>query len=163
MIVVVLDMDETLGVYQENVFQPRPKLDFFLKMLRAMDIDIILWSLGEDDYVRRVVEGFLPSVKKYTQINFARSECKLSKELYGYYKASQHIRQMYKDPVFLIGVDDKVTENMDSSYDVRIHVPPYRKPDGKDRQLLRVSEEIVDAISSVKDLTPIQFMSVDYM
>lgn len=43
MIVVVLDMDETLGVYLNDVFHVRPNVDFMIHMLRCMDADIILW------------------------------------------------------------------------------------------------------------------------
>ena len=154
MIVVVLDMDETLGVYHNNVFHTRPKVDFMIKMLRAMDIEIILWSLGEDDYVRRVVNGFLPSIYSFAYKIFARSEAKISMKLYGFYKASERIREMYDEPIFLIGVDDKVSNNMDPAYDIRIHVPPYNKPENKDRCLLDVCEKIVEDVSLIKDLTP---------
>ncbi|GFQ84180.1 uncharacterized protein TNCT_265221 [Trichonephila clavata] len=34
---------------------------------------------------------------------------------------------MYVEPIFLIAVDDKVSENMDQQYDLRIYVPPYTK------------------------------------
>lgn len=162
-VVVVLDMDETLGVYQNNVFHPRPKLDIMIKMLRAMDIEIILWSLGDDDYVKRVVNGFLPSIYSFAHKIFARNEAKISMNLYGYSKASERIREMYEEPIFLIGVDDKVTENMDPSYDVRIHVTPYKKPENKDRVLLDVCEKIIEDVSSVKDLTPTRCLSINYL
>lgn len=161
MIVVVLDMDETLGVYQNGVFHPRPKLDFMIKMLRAMGIEIILWSLGSDDYVRRVVNGFLPSVKLFAYKLFARKEAKISMRLYGFSKASERIRSMFSESIFLIGVDDKASENMDPAYDVRIHVPPYKKPEKKDTCLLDVCEKIVEDVSAVKDLVPSQVFSLD--
>lgn len=160
MIVVVLDMDETLGVYRNNVFYLRPKLDFMIKMLRAMNVEIILWSLGEDDYVRRVVNGFLPQIREFAYKIFARNEAKISMKLYGYSKASDRIRVMYEEPIYLIGVDDKVSENMDPAYDVRIHVPPYNKPENKDRCLLDVCENIVDEISKIKSFTPMQCISI---
>lgn len=162
MIVVVLDMDETLGVYQNDVFHPRPKLDFMIKMLRAMNIEIILWSLGDDSYVQRVVNGFLPSIYSFAYKIFARSESKVSMNLYGYSKASERIREMFTEPIFLIGVDDKVSENMDPAYDVRIHVTPYHKPDNKDRVLLDVCEKIVEGVGSVKDFTTTRCISIDY-
>lgn len=162
MIVVVLDMDETLGVYQNDVFHPRPKLDFMIKMLRAMNIEIILWSLGDDDYVRRVVNGFLPSIYSFAYKIFARNEAKISMNLYGYSKASERIREMYDEPIFLIGVDDKVTENMDRGYDVRIYVTPYNKPESKDRALFEVCEKIVEGVSSIKDFTPTRCLTIDY-
>lgn len=162
MIVAVLDMDETLGVYHNNVFHPRPKLDFMIKMMRAMDIEIILWSLGDDNYVKRVVNGFLPSIYKFAHKIFARSEAKISMDLYGYSKASERIREMYDEPIFLIGVDDKVTENMDHAYDIRIYVKPYDKPENKDRALLDVCEKIVEGVGSVKDFTPTRCITIDY-
>lgn len=162
MIVAVLDMDETCGVYRDNVFHPRPKLDFMIKMMRAMDIEIILWSLGEDSYVHRVVNGFLPSIYKFAHKIFARSEAKVSMNLYGYSKASQRIREMYDERIFLIGVDDKVTENMDSEYDARIQVKPYDKPENKDRVLWDVCEKIVESVSSIKDFTPTRCVSIEY-
>lgn len=161
MIVAVLDMDETLGVYQNNVFHPRPKLDFMIKMMRAMDIEIILWSLGDDSYVQRVVNGFLPSIYEHAHKIFARREAKVSMNLYGYSKASQRIREMYDEPIFLIGVDDKVTENMDPGYDARIHVKPYDKPENKDRVLLDVCEKIVENVSSMKGFTPTRCVSIE--
>lgn len=161
MIVVVLDMDETLGVYQNNIFHARPKVDFMIKMLRAMNIDIILWSLGDDDYVRRVVNGFLSTVSLFAYKIFARKEAKVSMDLYGFSKASQHIREMYEESIFLIGVDDKASENMDRDYDVRIHVHPYKNPENKDRYLMDVCEKIVQNVSLIKDLTPSRCISMD--
>lgn len=162
-IVVVLDMDETLGVFSQNVFHPRPKLDFMVKMLRMINIDIILWSLGKDDYVRRVVNGYLPSIESHAYKIFAYSEARVSKRLYGYYKAAEHIRNMYPQPIFLIGVDDKASTNMNEAYDIRIHVPPYEQPEKNDRHLLDVCEKIVDDLSLIKELTPdIELMDFDY-
>lgn len=161
-IVVVLDMDETLGVYQDDVFHIRPKVDFMIKMLRNMNIDIILWSLGDDDYVRRVVNGFLPSIDMYAYKIFAREEAKNSKRLYKYYKASKHIRDLYNSPIYLIGVDDKVTINMDDGYDSKVYVRPYKQPEKKDRFLMEVCEKIVEDISLLKDLTPIQSYALEF-
>lgn len=154
MIVVVLDMDETLGVFQNDIFHVRPNVDFMIKMLRCMDIDIVLWSLGDDPYVQRVVNGFLPTIKAYAYKIFARSEAKVAYQLYGYSKAGTHIRQMYDEDIFLVGVDDQVSTNMDSSYDLRIYAKPYKQPDKTDRILVHICEDIVKYISLVKELTP---------
>lgn len=145
--VVVLDMDETLGVFQKDMFHVRPRVDFLIKMLRCMGVDIILWSLGDDDYVQRVVNSSLPLVALHAYKIFARSEAKVSHRLYGYAKAGEHIRQMYEEEICLIGVDDQVNANMNSNYDLRIRVKPYKKPDKKDRVLLNVCESIVDFIN----------------
>lgn len=154
MIVVVLDMDETLGFFQNDIFHVRPNVDFMIKMLRCMDIDIVLWSLGDDPYVQRVVNGFLPGITAYAYKIFARSEAKIAYQLYGYSKAGTHIRQMYNEDIFLVGVDDQVSTNMDSTYDVRIYAKPYKQPDKTDRILIHICEEIVKNISLVKELTP---------
>lgn len=154
MIVVVLDMDETLGFFQNDIFHVRPNVDFMIKMLRCMDIDIVLWSLGDDPYVQRVVNGFLPGITAYAYKIFARSEAKIAYQLYGYSKAGTHIRQMYIEDIFLVGVDDQVSTNMDSTYDVRIYAKPYKQPDKTDRILIHICEEIVKNISLVKELTP---------
>ncbi|GFQ71474.1 FCP1 homology domain-containing protein [Trichonephila clavata] len=79
------------------------------------------------DYVHRVVNGFLPELIQHLFKLFARSDCNYSKTYYQYTKASAHIRDMYSEPIFLIAVDDKVSENMDEQYDLRIYVPPYTK------------------------------------
>lgn len=154
MIVVVLDMDETLGVFEEDTFHVRPHVDFMIQMLRCMDVDIVLWSLGDDPYVHRIVNSFLPSITLYAYKIFARSEAKIAHQLYGYSKAGTHIRQMYEEDIFLMGVDDQVHTNMDSSYDVRIYAKPYRQPDKTDQILLHICEKIVENISLVKDLSP---------
>lgn len=147
-------MDETLGVTMNGAFHVRPNVDFMIEMLRCMDVDIILWSLGEDSYVKRVVNGSLPLVATYAYKIFARKEGKRAHELYGYSKAGNHIREMYEEDIFLLGVDDQVSTNMDSAYDVRIHAQPYNKPDPSDSKLFRICEKIVKSIVSVKDLTP---------
>lgn len=147
--VIVLDMDETLGRFDRNVFHRRPKLETFINFLRLMKCDIILWSLGKDEYVKRVVSGFLPEIRAYAYKIFAYKECIKSETRYGYYKASEHIRIMYDCDIYLIGVDDKVSENMDSRYDLRIQVKPYSSPNTKDVALGEVIEKLVDALAEV--------------
>lgn len=150
MIVVVVDMDETLGVFEKDHFHVRPNADFIIQMLHLMEVDIILWSLGDDDYVRKIVNGFLPLIASYAYKIFARSESKVSYELYGYPKAGEHIREMYEEEIYLIGVDDQVTANMNSAYDFKLYVRPYKKPDKKDRTLIHISEKLVNRISLIK-------------
>ncbi|GFT75891.1 FCP1 homology domain-containing protein [Nephila pilipes] len=104
--VCVLDMDETLGFSAGETFHVRPKFQCLINFLKVVEADIILWSLGSDDYVRRV--------------------------------ASTHIRDMYQEPIFLMAVDDKVSENMDEQYDLRIYIPPYTKVNSCDKELLLV-------------------------
>jgi hypothetical protein len=150
--VCVLDMDETLGKMMRETFAVRPYVDLLVDFLRLCRFDIILWSLGTDEYVHRIVNGHLLSIKRYATKIFARKECNRSKQKYGYDKASEHVRVMYdRDDVFLMGVDDKVNENMDSGYDVRIYVSPYIKPNARDKVLLDVVEKIVTALVKFKD------------
>lgn len=145
-------MDETLGVFIDDTFHVRPRVDFMIEMLRCMDVDIVLWSLGEDNYVQNTVNAFLPSIKSYAYKIFARSEAKIAMREYGYSKAGEHIRDMYNEDeiVFLLGVDDKIYENMDSAYDIRIPIKPYRKPDKMDQAINYVCEKLVKGIGSVK-------------
>lgn len=150
MIVAVLDMDETLGVFQEDHFHVRPYVDFTIQMLHLMKVDIVLWSLGDDEYVRKTVNGFLPLIATYAYKIFARSEAKVAYELYGYPKAGEHIREMYSEEIYLIGVDDQVNANMNSAYDFKLYARPYKKPDKKDRTLMQISEKIVNHLNSIK-------------
>lgn len=147
--VCVLDMDETLGVFHKNVFHLRPKLNVLIHLLRLLRVDIVLWSLGEDDYVRRVVNGFLPDIASHAYKIFARREATMAKNKYRYPKASEHIRIMYEEPIFLMAVDDHVSQNMDAHYDVRIHVKPYQAPNPSDRTLLKVCEQIIECMANV--------------
>jgi hypothetical protein len=59
---------------------------------------------------------------------------------------------MYEEPIFLMAVDDRVKENMDASYDIRIHVRPYKVPNPSDRALLKVCEEIIQCMSNVRSV-----------
>ncbi len=145
MIVCVLDMDETLGYYDGQQFVLRPKLDFFMKFLKMCHIDVVLWSMGDDDYVKAVVNSSLSSVADYAVKIFGHKECKRSYKLYDFHKASEHVRIMYPQEIFLIGVDDRASTNMDPSYDVRIAIKPYKKFNPSDRELMSVVEKIVEA------------------
>lgn len=155
-IVCVLDMDETLGVFYDGIFHVRPKTTVLLSLLRLLQADVILWSLGEDRYVEKVVNGFLPSIREQAYKLFARAEANVSLKLYRYPKASEHIRKMYEETVFLIAVDDNVKRNMDAQYDVRIQVTPYKKPNPNDRVLTRVCEKIIQTTDEWKRTTQVE-------
>lgn len=150
-VVVVLDMDETLGVFEDEMFHVRPHAEFLIQMLRCMNVDMILWSLGDDAYVRHVVNHYLPLVAAHAYKIFARQECQASFREYGYSKSGHHIRTMYDEEIFLLGVDDQASTNMDCFYDIKIHVQSYKKPDKSDRCLLPVCEKIVRATSDTKE------------
>lgn len=149
--VCVLDMDETLGFYEGNKFHVRPKLQTLINFLQLIEADIILWSLGSDSYVTKVVNGFLPELAQSAFKIFARSECQYAQHFYTYRKASAHIRDMYSTPVFLMAVDDKVSENMDEQYDLRIFIPPYSKINSADKELLVVVEKMINGIVALKN------------
>lgn len=149
-LVCVLDMDETLGVFHNGIFHVRPKVDVLLQLLRLLHVDIILWSLGEDQYVQKIVNGFLPEIARHAFKIFARKESYVAKEKYKMYKAGEHIRVLYDHPIYLMGVDDCVTQNMDMAYDVRIYVPPYKIPNGSDRKLLKVCETLIKNVAELR-------------
>ncbi|GBN13113.1 hypothetical protein AVEN_257693-1 [Araneus ventricosus] len=149
--VCVLDMDETLGFSSGDTFHVRPKLKTLLNLLRLIRADIILWSMGTDEYVQRTVNGFLPEISTHAYKLFARTECQYSQTFYRYKKASNHIRHMYPYSIFLIAVDDLVSENMDEHYDLRIHVPPYNKVNSCDKELVFVCEKIVNGIMELSN------------
>lgn len=149
--VCVLDMDETLGFSSGDTFHVRPKFHTLLNLLRLIRADIILWSMGTDDYVRRTVNGFLPELSTHAYKLFARTECYYSQSYYQYKKASSHIRNMYQQSIFLIAVDDMVNENMDDQYDLRIHVQPYDKVNSCDKELVFVCEKIVNGIMELSN------------
>lgn len=146
--VVVLDMDETLGVSVGEVFHVRPHVDFLVQMLRCMRVDVVLWSLGVDEYVQRVVNQYLPLIKRHAYKIFGRTQAKSACQEYGYWKAGSHIRDLYEEDIFLIGVDDCANKNMDAAaYDVTMQVQPYKKPDPSDTVIWQVCEQIVESIS----------------
>lgn len=149
--VCVLDMDETLGFSSGDAFHVRPKFQTLLNLLRLIRADVILWSMGTDEYVQSTVNGFLPELATHAYKLFARTECQYSQTYYRYRKASNHIRDMYPHSIFLIGVDDKVSENMDEHYDLRIHVPSYTKVNSCDKELVSVCEKIVNGIMELSN------------
>lgn len=150
--VCVIDMDETLGKMMRDKFEIRPHVDSLVNFLRLCHFDIILWSLGTDEYVHRIVNGHLLSIKRFAKKIFARNECNHSKQKYGYEKASDHVRVMYdREDVYLVGIDDKAHENMDSGYDMRINVSQYNKINSKDKALMDVIEKLVTALVKFKD------------
>jgi hypothetical protein len=153
MIACVLDLDETLGRFNGDTFLLRPKLEFLLRYLRTSNIDIILWSLGGDEYVKWVVNTFLDDIKRYAYKIFASTECSRSERRFEFSKASDVIRATYAagEELFLIGVDDKASQNMDSRYDLRISPKPYTKHDPTDRELVKVVETIVEALANMLD------------
>lgn len=147
--VCVLDMDETLGFYDSNTFHVRPKFKAFINFLKLIHADIILWSMGSDSYVHRIVNGFLPDLRDHLFKLFGRSECEYSTTYYQFPKASAHIRDLYPSlSIFLIGIDDKVTENMDEQYDLRIYIKPYTKVNSCDKELMLVMEKMIEGISN---------------
>lgn len=151
--VCVLDMDLTLGFYDNKKFHVRPKFKTFLRFLKIIKADIILWSHGKDQYVSNVVNAYLPELVTCAHTLFGRTECEYSERYYNFLKASEHIRDMYKKRyglrVFLIAVDDNVAINMDEGYDLRIHIQPYSKVNSCDKELLVVIEKMVDGIASL--------------
>lgn len=147
--VCVLDMDETLGYYAGTTFHVRPRFQTFVRFLKLIRADIILWSLGKDDYVIRVVNAFLPELAECAHKIFGRTECQYALQFYGFSKASAHIRDMYSSAIFLIAVDDRVSENMDEKYDLRIHIQPYTKVNSCDKELLQVIEKMINGISEL--------------
>lgn len=162
-VVCVLDMDETLGTCNDKTFHLRPKCKMLINFLQIIQCDIILWSLGSNTYVEKIIKGTLTDIKKHAYKVYGRSKCKWSKSTYNYYKASEAIRNLYGETIFLMGVDDRAGQNMDSGYDLRIHVKPYRKPNPHDRALSEVIEKIIKGIAesqihSVDDDIVVDFM-----
>ncbi|KAG8156213.1 hypothetical protein JTE90_011123 [Oedothorax gibbosus] len=152
--VCVLDLDETCGFYDGKVFHVRPLFKTFIHFLRLIRADIILWSLGTDEYVLRVINGFLPELQAHAVKIFARSEADYSKLYYQYYKASTHVRDLYaSQPIVLIAVDDNVSTNMDEQgYDLRIYIKPYAKVNSCDKELLKTMEAIVRGVARLTKL-----------
>lgn len=145
--VCVLDMDETLGYYDGTTFHVRPHYKTLIDFLHLVRADIILWSLGTNDYVKRIVNGFLPELAKQAYKIFARSEAEYGQFHYNISKASKHIRHLYApQSIFLIAIDDHVAENMDDQYDLRIRVHPYTKVNSCDKELLQVVETLIKGI-----------------
>lgn len=146
-VVCVLDMDETLGTCDDKTFHLRPKCKMLINFLQIIQCDIVLWSMGSNLYVEKVIKGTLTDIQKKAYKVYGRSKCKWSKSRYGFYKASEAVRKLYTQTVFLMGVDDRASQNMDSGYDLRIHVKPYRKPNPHDRALLEVIEKVIKGLA----------------
>lgn len=151
----VLDLDETLGYFDGRVFQVRPRLQLFLNFLRFCKARTYVWSLGTDEYLKRMVNGYLPDVQKFVYKIYGRSECEKSLRLYGVYKSSVHIRDECEEHLIVMCVDDKVQENMDEGYDLRISIPPYSEVDPNDVCF-------VDAIDEILNFLMIHKIHIDY-
>lgn len=138
----VLDMDETLGFFDKKQFRVRPHLDKLVRFLRFCKIRTYIWSLGRDDYVKNMVNMYMPEMKDYAFKIYGRKECETAYRLHGWNKASKHIRDECTEPLILIGVDDRVEENMDDGYDLKISISPYDSVNPNDTALTNVSDEI---------------------
>lgn len=142
-IVCVLDLDETLGFYEEGkCFHKRPFLDVLFNFFKFSNIKCILWSYGDDAYVKLVMNSYIPDLKEVAYKVFGKSQCKMSKDRYDVLKCSEHIRKMFKNNIFLIGVDDRINEMMDNKYDLRICVEPYRSINKHDYDIIKVINSI---------------------
>lgn len=139
----VLDMDETLGFSDKNQFRVRPHLDTLIRFLRLCKIRTYIWSLGRDDYVKKVVNTYMPKMKNFAFKIYGRKECEVANRLHGWNKASKHIRDECSEHLILIGVDDRVEENMDNGYDLKIAIVPYDSVNPNDTALVSVIDEIM--------------------
>ena len=149
-IICVLDLDETLGFYEEGIgFHKRPFSDFMFEFLQFSSIKFILWSYGDDAYVKLVMNSFITDLRNMAYKVFGKSQCKLSKYRYDVIKCSEHIRKLFKDDIFLIGIDDRVNEMMDNKYDLRINVEPYTCQNKKDIELVIVIQKIITYINGL--------------
>lgn len=150
-IICVLDLDETLGYYEEGVgFHKRPFADLLLNFFKFSNIKFMLWSLGDDSYVKLVINSFVLNIKNLAFRIWARTQCEKSKFLYNVVKCSEHVRKSLPNKkVFLIGIDDRVNEMMDNKYDLRILVEPYKQHNPKDIELITVMEKIIMHINNI--------------
>lgn len=139
----VLDMDETLGFSDKNQFRVRPHLDTLIRFLRLCKVRTYIWSLGRDDYVKKVVNTYMPKMKNFAFKIYGRKECEAANRLYGWNKASKHIRNESTEPLVLIGVDDRAEQNMDNGYDLKITIVPYDSVNPNDTALVSVIDEIM--------------------
>lgn len=143
--VCVLDLDETLGHYNaSHEFLIRPHAYLLLDFLTVTHFDVILWSLGSDSYVEHVINTYFDDFthKTLTRV-FGRSVCEISKRKYGSSKHSKIIRNLYKETIDLIAIDDQVAKNTDAGYDCRIQVEPYTQKNTADEELLHVLRKII--------------------
>lgn len=149
--VCVIDLDETLGHFTGgHEFLVRPYAHLLLDFLAVVEIDLILWSYGSDQYVEHVINTCFdifvhPDIR--TRI-FGRTVCETSKRRYGFTKHSQVIRKLYLDDIHLMGLDDRININMDTGYDFRVQVEPY---DGKNKQDKELFETMCKIIAHLKE------------
>lgn len=150
-IVCVLDLDETLGFYEDGVgFHKRPYADFLMHFLKFSGVKFMLWSYGDDAYVKLVINSFVLNLREFAFRVWGRTQCEKSKRLYSVVKCSEHIRKSLKNKnVFLIGIDDRVNEMMDNRYNLRIFVEPYKSQNSKDIELVAVMEKIVTHLNGI--------------
>lgn len=151
-IVCVLDLDETLGYYEDGIgFHARPFADLLFQFLKFSNIKFILWSYGDDSYVKLVINSFIIDLKNMAYKIWGRTQCKISKDRYEVVKCSEHVRKIFDGQVFLIGVDDRVNEMMDDNYNLRIKVEPYQTRNAKDIELVKVIEKIIKHINDINE------------
>lgn len=145
--VCAVDLDETLGHFNlSNQFIIRPYAYVLLDFFIVANIDIILWSNGSDNYVESIINkhfDIFVNNKLKTRV-YGRTVCNISKHRFGYIKCSKIIRNMYNENVLLIGLDDQININMDSGYDFRIHVEPYKVKNLNDEELFLVMCKILN-------------------
>lgn len=150
-IVCVIDLDETLGHFNaNNQFLVRPFAHFLLDFLIVANIDIVLWSYGSDFYVEHIINEYFNIFMKdsiRTRV-YGRTACEISKHRFGYTKCSKVLRNIYKD-VILIAMDDQVNVNMDSGYDLRIHVEPYKEKNENDNELFQIACKIIEYCKNI--------------
>lgn len=152
MIVCVLDLDETLGFFDNTTFNVRPHVNFLINFLIFSKIDIILWSYGTDTYVESIINGHFPCLVQHAHKLFGRTQCKISEFRYGMCKSSEHIRKLYENEIVLIGIDDRVNDTMDDRYDMRILIEPYNKINTNDNHLITVIQKILDfCVTNIKN------------
>lgn len=151
-VVCVVDLDETLGHFNSNKqFIVRPHAHLLLDFLKILNIDIILWSNGKDDYVEHVInKHFTIFVDPLLNTRvFGRTVCNISNKQYGFIKHSKTIRKLYIENINLIALDDKIDSNMDLEYDLRIKVQPYKGKNTQDYELFTVMGKIIDYLKNV--------------
>lgn len=151
-IVCVLDLDETLGYYEDGIgFHKRPFADFFFQFLKFSKIKFFLWSYGDDEYVKLVMNSFICDIKDLAFKVWGKTQCELSKRKYNVVKCSEFVRKSLPHKVFLIGIDDRANEMMDTSYDLRLLIEPYQTQNTKDIELVKCIEKILKYINKMND------------
>jgi len=147
---VILDLDNTLGVYNNNTFVVRPHATTLIKFLLNSDFKVILWSLGSAAYVTKIISEYFPILEEQAFKIWAKNECQLAKEYYGCCKSSEVVRSLFSKDVVLIAIDDLVYKNMDCHYDYRILIKPFANWNEKDSQLLQVIVKITNFLFKIK-------------